>query len=82
MKKNYIHRYEKNPILTKHDIPYPVETVHNAGVVKHKNKYIMLFRSHRRTGRSIIGMAESDDGFHFIMHQDQLSNDQFHTKCL
>lgn len=24
-----IQRYEKNPILTKHDVPYPVETVHN-----------------------------------------------------
>jgi predicted GH43/DUF377 family glycosyl hydrolase len=41
-----IKRYEKNPILTKYDVPYPVETVHNACVVKHDGKYIMLFRSH------------------------------------
>ena len=54
-----------NPILTKADIPYPVETVHNAAVVKHENEYIMLFRSHLRTGRSIIGLARSPDGFHF-----------------
>src|SRR4030042_1341830 len=27
----------------------------------------MLFRSHYRTGRSIIGCAESDDGYHFIV---------------
>jgi len=60
-----IKRYEHNPILTKHDIPYPVETVHNAGVVKHAGRYIMLFRSHLRNGRSIIGKAESDDGFSF-----------------
>jgi len=60
-----VKRYEHNPILTKHDIPYPVETVHNAGVVKHKGRYIMLFRSHLRNGRSIIGKAESDDGFSF-----------------
>ena len=53
------------PILTKADIPYPVETVHNAAVVKHGNEYIMLFRSHLRTGRSIIGLARSPDGFHF-----------------
>ena len=46
-----IKRYEKNPILTRHDVPYPVETVHNAGVAKHDSKYIMLFRSHRRNGR-------------------------------
>ena len=60
-----IKRYAHNPILTKADIPYPVETVHNAAVVKHGDEYIMLFRSHLRTGRSIIGLARSPDGFHF-----------------
>ena len=29
-----IERYAHNPILTKADIPYAVETVHNAAVVK------------------------------------------------
>lgn len=58
-------RYKGNPILTKSDVPYPVETVHNAGVVKHEGQYIMLFRSHLRNGRSIIGLAESDDGYQF-----------------
>lgn len=60
-----IKRYAHNPILTRFDIPYPVETVHNAAVVKHEDEYIMLFRSHLRTGRSIIGLARSPDGFHF-----------------
>ena len=60
-----VKRYEGNPILTKKDVPYPVETVHNAGVVKYAGLYLMLFRSHRRNGRSIIGLAESKDGFHF-----------------
>ena len=65
MKKEFVTRYEGNPILTKDDIPYKVETVHNAGIVKFNGKYIMLFRSHLDTGRSIIGIAESDDGFKF-----------------
>src|SRR5450755_3265843 len=65
MKRDIVKRYSGNPILTKADIPYAVETVHNAAVVKHDGKYIMLFRSHLRTGRSIIGLARSDDGFHF-----------------
>ncbi len=60
-----VSRYNKNPVLTREDIPYPVATVHNAGVVKHKGRYVMLFRSHLHNGRSIIGIAESDDGFHF-----------------
>ena len=63
MKADIIRRYSHNPILTKEDIPYSVETVHNAAVVKHKNEYIMLFRSHLRTGRSILGLARSPDGF-------------------
>jgi hypothetical protein len=28
MEKELVKRYENNPILTKDDIPYPVETVH------------------------------------------------------
>ena len=60
-----IKRYSGNPILTKDDIPYPVATVHNAGMVKHNNEYIMLFRSHKLNGRSIIGKAVSNDGYNF-----------------
>jgi len=60
-----VKRYEHNPILTRHDIPYPVMTVHNAGVVRHNGTYIMLFRSHRQNGRSVIGLARSDDGYNF-----------------
>ena len=50
MKPDIVRRYRHNPILTKAEIPYPVETVHNAAVVKHGDEYIMLFRSHLRTG--------------------------------
>ncbi|HPO35946.1 MAG TPA: glycoside hydrolase family 130 protein [Syntrophales bacterium] len=60
-----VRRYAKNPILTRDDVPYPVVTVLNAGVVKHEDRYIMLFRSHLRNGRSVIGLAESADGFKF-----------------
>jgi predicted GH43/DUF377 family glycosyl hydrolase len=60
-----INRFSNNPILTKDDVPYPVATVHNAAVVKYNHKYIMIFRSHKLNGRSILGIAESDDGYHF-----------------
>ena len=62
-----INRYQNNPILTKDDVPYPVATVHNAAIVKHEGKYIMIFRSHKRNGRSILGKAESEDGYNFIV---------------
>ncbi len=65
MKKRFVTRFRGNPILTPDDIPYAVETVHNAGVTKYQGRYLMLFRSHLDTGRSVIGLAESTDGFHF-----------------
>ena len=70
MKSKFVTRYKDNPILTKADIPYPVETVHNAGATKFDSRYIMLFRSHLDTGRSIIGLAESEDGFHFEAREE------------
>jgi predicted GH43/DUF377 family glycosyl hydrolase len=65
-----VKRFENNPILTVNDIPYPVATVHNAGVCKYKNKYIMIFRSHLNNGRSILGLAESEDGFKFLASKE------------
>src|ERR1051326_6388848 len=64
-KRDVVRRYSGNPIRTRDAIPYRFETVHNAAVVKHGGEYVMLFRSHLRTGRSNIGLARSADGFHF-----------------
>lgn len=64
-KEPIVKRYKGNPILTKDDVPYPVATVHNAGVVKSGDRYIMVFRSHQYNGRSILGLAESTDGYSF-----------------
>jgi predicted GH43/DUF377 family glycosyl hydrolase len=69
-KTPFVKRYDGNPILTRDDVPYPVATVHNAGVIKHNDRYIMLFRSHRHNGRSVIGRAESADGFSFTVHPE------------
>lgn len=69
MKEPIVKRYKKNPILTREDVPYQVATVHNAGMVKYNDKYIMLFRSHLHNGRSIIGIAESKDGYNFKVRE-------------
>ncbi|MDD5362435.1 MAG: glycoside hydrolase family 130 protein [Ignavibacteria bacterium] len=65
-----IKRYPENPILTKDDVPYKVATVHNAGAVKYGGKYLLLFRSHLLNGRSIIGLAESTDGYNFKVNPE------------
>jgi predicted GH43/DUF377 family glycosyl hydrolase len=64
-----VRRYEHNPILTREDVRYEVATVHNAGVTKYKGEYLMLFRSHRLNGRSILGLARSRDGYHFTVDE-------------
>jgi predicted GH43/DUF377 family glycosyl hydrolase len=62
-------RYPNNPIVTPHDVnavwlaPHlRVTTVHNAGVAVAGHETVMLFRSHLRSGISVIGLARSDDG--------------------
>lgn len=66
MNRPIVERFAGNPILKPSDIPYPVATVHNAGMTRYDGRYIMLFRSHRENGRSIIGIAESTDGYRFV----------------
>ena len=65
-----ITRYPNNPILTRNDVPYEVATVHNAGVTKYKSEYLMLFRSHKHNGRSILGLARSKNGYDFTVDQE------------
>lgn len=65
MSSPVVNRYQNNPILTKEDVPYPIATVHNADVIKHRDDYIMLFRSHLHNGRSTIGKAVSKNGYDF-----------------
>lgn len=66
-KKSIVSRFEGNPILTKEHVPYAVETVHNAAAVKTEGEYILIFRSHLRNGRSILGSARSRDGCSFVV---------------
>lgn len=69
-RRDPVQRFAGNPILTREDVPYPVETVYNAAVARPGDRYVMLFRAGRRNGRSIIGRAESDDGFRFEVRDE------------
>jgi predicted GH43/DUF377 family glycosyl hydrolase len=62
-------RYIDNPIITPQQVnavwgePHRrVVTVHNAGVAIDGSDTVMLFRSHLRSGISVIGLARSQDG--------------------
>jgi len=55
-------RYPGNPILTGKDIPYPVNTVFNAGAVKVGDETVLLMRVEDRRGLSHLTVARSTDG--------------------
>lgn len=58
-----IHRFEKNPILTAADWPYPVNTVFNAGATRLKDgTTLLLCRVEDRRGLSHFCTARSKNG--------------------
>ena len=66
-----LHRYPKNPILTRGDIPeiepnlIDVSSVFNPGAIKFFNKYILLLRVQNRGRETFIVKAESNNGADF-----------------
>ena len=58
-------KYEKNPVLTKDDVPFKVNSIFNAGAVKYNGKYILVCRVEMPIGRSSFVLAESDNGYDF-----------------
>lgn len=69
-------RRREEPVLTRKDCPYNAALTFNAGVVKQNGTYIMLFRNDQgeyekeRLAGTSIGLAKSDDGFHFTVDPD------------
>lgn len=58
-------RYDKNPILTKENVPFKVNSIFNPGAVKYNGKYLLLCRVEMPIGRSSLVIAESEDGYNF-----------------
>lgn len=66
-----ITRYEHNPVLKGDEVPYASTLVFNAGVIKWKGQYVMVFRNDynhvdgSRFEGTNIGICTSDDGIHW-----------------
>jgi predicted GH43/DUF377 family glycosyl hydrolase len=60
-------RYSENPILTKKDVPFEVNSIFNPGAVKFGNEYILFCRVEMPNGRSSFVLAKSKDGIKFIV---------------
>ncbi len=56
-------RHPANPVLTAADVPYPVNSVFNAGAALVDGETLLLLRIEDRTGISHFTVARSADGF-------------------
>ncbi len=65
-----VKRWEGNPTLAAEDIPFPCNTVFNAGAVKVGDEYILLLRVEDLRGHSVLALACSNDGYHFTVHDE------------
>jgi predicted GH43/DUF377 family glycosyl hydrolase len=57
-------RHPRNPILTSVQMPYPANTVFNAGATKVGDETVLLMRVEDRRGISHLTVARSRDGIH------------------
>ena len=55
-------RYPENPIITVHDLPYPANSVFNAGAIKIENETLLLMRVEDKKGLSHFTVARSNNG--------------------
>ena len=76
-----ISRYSKNPILTKEDVPFNVNSIFNPGAVKYNGKYLLLCRIEMPIGRSSLVVAESEDGYNFKVSSKPALTPEDHKDC-
>jgi len=76
-----IQRYNSNPIITKDDVNFKVNSIFNAGAVKFNGKYILLCRAEMPIGRSSLVIAESPDGYNFTVHDKPVLTPADHKEC-
>lgn len=68
--KDIVKRFKKNPIIDREDIPFPCNTVFNAGAVKYKGEYLLLLRVETLEGWSCLVLARSSNGYDFEVEKE------------
>ncbi len=74
-------KYNKNPILTKDDVPFKVNSIFNPGAVKFNGKYLLLCRVEMPIGRSTLVLAESTNGYKFKVSGEPTITPENHKNC-
>jgi predicted GH43/DUF377 family glycosyl hydrolase len=59
------HRVSNDPIISPQGDGWESAGTFNPAVIRHRGKFVMLYRAQDRNGTSRLGYAESTDGLHF-----------------
>jgi predicted GH43/DUF377 family glycosyl hydrolase len=65
MGRDFLHRWEGNPIITLEDIPFRCNTVFNGSPIKINGEYLLLLRVEGQQGYSFFALGRSKNGLHF-----------------
>ena len=63
--RDFLRRFDENPILTAEDIPFRCNTVFNGSPIKFNGEYLILLRVEGQQGYSFFALARSKKGFHY-----------------
>ena len=74
-------KYDKNPVLTKENVPFKVNSIFNPGAVKFNGKYMLLCRVEMPIGRSSFVLAKSEDGYNFKVANKPTLVSEDHKDC-
>ena len=64
-RRDRLHRWEGNPILTLDDMPFRCNSVFTGSPVKIDDEYLILLRVEGQQGYSFLALARGDDPYHF-----------------
>ncbi|GBD88515.1 beta-1,4-mannooligosaccharide phosphorylase [bacterium BMS3Abin03] len=81
MKTREIIKYDKNPILSKSNVPFKVNGIFNPGAVKFDDNYLLLCRVEMPNGRSGFVLAKSTNGHEFKVDSKPCLTPEDHKEC-
>ena len=69
----HLTKYHRNPILTpRTENFWEANSVFNPAAVYEDNKFFLVYRAQSPDNTSTLGLAESDDGFHFTRYHEPI----------
>lgn len=70
IRRDIIHRSERNPVVNIEDLPFRCINLYNAGCIKVNGKYILLITIELLDGTTSIYYAESSNGYDFTVSKE------------